>query len=210
MDEIRHQNDAHIGVFFPDVKGRTKSKEELLLAQQIAEKKREDYLKQIEGKYKKIIEYNKSLLVLNPLYSNLKLYNLRDVLVRVFLNEPKLIQNGLLLPGVDQVQVKTQNGQGVKENIDNPFPFKRLAVVVALNENNQSLKIGDVVLINQIFTVAPIPGNSSVLEYQFMFLHHSYNDPFPPKDISNPHFGYAMLPNGGGINAIEGTIFNEV
>lgn len=171
-------------------------------------KKREAVIKQMEEDYKKVIAYNMKVLELDPLYASFKVYNLHDVIVRLFLREPKQT-GGLLLNGIDQIIVKTQNGQGVKERITNPFPFKKLGVVVNKCERNEALKIGDVVILPPTFSIAPIPGDSSTIEYQGFFAHYEYDEEFPPKDYMNPHFGYRKFTSPSDIIGIESNIFEQ-
>ena len=173
-----------------------------------ANKAKQDRLLEAHDKeVQKTNEYNNKILQLDPLYAEIEPYDASKVVIRMFLKDPMTI-GGVAVFGVDKVSIRTHNGQGELKKVDNPFRFKRLGIVVAASDRNMTLKQGDIVATDYIMSVAPIPGDESIIEYQYAFTHYSYQEMGLPKDPMNQHFGYILVPSTF-VTYKEGNIFED-
>lgn len=139
-----------------------------------------------------IKEYNRNITNLDPLYANIK--PLHDILVRVYLIEPQLSESGLFLPHTEEVPVKTQNGIGVW-NVTTGFPYSTKAVVVAVPDGS-NLQPGNIVQLapNQIKADVVGASNNAIVTVKNAFLHSDRGSVIPPKDVTNQHYGYLLVP----------------
>lgn len=142
---------------------------------------------------------------------------MNDILVRVFLKEPKTTDSGLWLPThskSDIIELKRRAGSGDRytQNIEiTPFTFSTQCVIVNTPEFLQEdprYKTGNTVTIQHLKSKGDVLGDDSiVIDYQCSFVHPEYGDITPPRDFQNPHFGYALIPVGiiKGYNKVKET-----
>lgn len=131
---------------------------------------------------------------------------LDDILVRVYLKEPKESDSGLWLPthsASDIIEMKRRAGSGDRhtQGIEvTPFTFSTQAVIVSVPEylkEDERLKPNQVVTIAHLKSQGVILNDDSVIiDYHCSFVHPEYGDTTPPRDFKNKHFGYALIPRG--------------
>lgn len=143
---------------------------------------------------KEIVDYNSNITTLDPLYSSIK--PLTSYIVRIFLREPKVTDEGILIPNKQYIDVPTQNGMGTLQQIESPFPYSNKAIIVAAPEIG-SLKPGDIVQLNSN-PIRPIPqghGKNAVVVVPSAYIHPEAGSYEIPQKPSNKHYGYLILPS---------------
>jgi hypothetical protein len=137
--------------------------------------------------------YNQSITTLDPDYTNL--YPIRDVLLRVFVNEPEVTESGLIISQKEIVPIPTRNGQASWAEVESPYPYSTKAIVVAVNKNSE-LVPGDIVYLQNRQVQAAVIGtsNEATITIKNAFVHPDLKAQIPPKDPSNKHYGYLLLP----------------
>lgn len=138
-----------------------------------------------------VLQYNKNLTTLDPMYSSIK--PLHEILVRFYLHEPKVV-GGLVMPFKQVVPVPTKSGVGSYEEIESDFPFRLKAVVVAAPESNQ-LKPGDEVMLSrraiQMNVVGTAANRQILVEQGFVHPDSLLHD--VPTDVTSQHYGYGLV-----------------
>lgn len=144
---------------------------------------------------KTIQEYNASVRQLNPLYSELK--PISGVLVRMFCLEPEVLSNGLLVPRKQMVPIATQSGQGNLYEIESPFPYSQVAMVIA-TPSISSFQVGDIVQLGDAMVKASPDPNKKGKEGSIIvphgYWHPSTNSFVIPTDMKSEHYGYQLIP----------------
>ncbi len=138
-------------------------------------------------------EYNEKITELNPLYSSL--VPRHKVLVRIFAKELTITPDGLVLPNTQRVSIPTKAGYGTIGEVENPYPYSRKAVVVAVPEYVKDLTPGMLVQLGEDQTrgMAIGAGAGAVITIPNCFTHHSFTENEPPIDPMNPHYGYLLV-----------------
>lgn len=152
-----------------------------------------------EAYYKKLREYNTSLRedALDVDYCKIK--PLHNILVRVFLREPEVTKDGLVKPYKQIVAVPTKNGVADWAEIESPYPYNTTAIVVALPESLSTsgvLRVGKTVQLSKNPVEAKVVGggNDAYLSIPSAYWSPEYKGETPPKDPTNKHFGYLLIP----------------
>lgn len=140
--------------------------------------------------------YNANLTTLDPLYASTQ--PLAMVLVRVFLSEPSISENGLLIPHRQLVQIPTQNGQAILQEIESPFPYSNKAIVVATPPLSSVLKPGDIVQLhsNPIKAQSQGAGKNASIHIPSAYVRPEKGDTLIPTDVTNQHYGYLLISLG--------------
>lgn len=158
------------------------------------------FKEQVEEEVKAIQLYNATINEHLPEYTTL--VPLHDVLLRVYLREPKTITYGdtsLQVPDVssqDMVEAKRRAASGDRytQNLsETPFKWQTKAVVVATPPNDK-VQVGDVVIIPYLDSQAFVKADESrYMTYTGAFVHPNYGSLEPPTSCMDNHFGYALL-----------------
>lgn len=142
-----------------------------------------------------LVIYNKEAIYdIDPSYKNVT--PLHNVLVRVFVKEAEVTEEGLIKPYKQIVPVPTQNGVSKWAEIESPYPYDTIAIVVAVPESMTSLKVGDKVLLSKNPVDARVIGtaNDAYLSIPNSFWLPEYKGETPTKDVLNKHFGFLLIP----------------
>lgn len=139
-----------------------------------------------------IDKYNNSIFDLNKLYTDLE--TREKVLVRVFLN-PLKIENDIVIPNIEEIPIRTRAGHGNHNLVENPYPYSLKAVVVVTPPFVKDIKEGDLVLLSnkQVQGVSIGASNDAIITIPNKFTHPNYNNPQPPVDPTNEHYGYLLV-----------------
>lgn len=159
----------------------------------------QDAQNQLEEGLKAIVNYNANINSHLPCYTSLK--PIHDVLIRVYLREPKTMTFGsttIVVPdtsGQDMVETKRRAASGdryTQSLTETPFKWLTKAVVVA--SPNDKLKVGDEVVIPYLETQSLTKiDESKYITYYGAFVHPDSNSIEPPTNVMDAHFGYALL-----------------
>ena len=127
-------------------------------------------------------------------YSKVK--PLHNVLVKVFVKEPVVTSSGLLRPYKQIVPVPTQNGYGDWAEIESPYPYDTLAVVIAKPDSLTNVNVNDLVILSKNPVEAKVVGksNEAYVSIPNNFTLPSWKEETPPKDPTNPNYGYLLIP----------------
>ena len=144
----------------------------------------EEYMEQVQ-------KYNNELTTLDPLYTSVK--PLHEILVRFYLHEPTKVGN-LVMPFKEFLPVPTPSGTGKSTELETDYPFADKAVIISAPESNP-LKPGDVVKTSRKATQLVVLGTGAHarIKIEQSFVHPDAMMHLPPTDISNPHYGYALI-----------------
>lgn len=147
--------------------------------------------KYTEEYHNQILDYNKNLTTIDPLYESVK--PLHEVLVRFYLHEP-VVKGSLVIPFKQNIPIATKNGQATYADVESDFPFTTKAVVVSAPESN-SLKTGDVILLSrkaiQMYVVGT--GANATINVEQGFVHPDSKLREVPTDLTSQHYGYGMV-----------------
>lgn len=142
-----------------------------------------------------LIAYNENIFNLNPEYTELK--PIRKVLLRVFTLPAKTDDNGILIANTLYVKKLTDSGFGYAGEIENPFPYSKKAVVIAVPEVlKSSLNVGEIVLLSddQVNAVTAGSGNNAEVIIKNAFVRPDvYLKRQIPTEPSNAHYGYVLV-----------------
>lgn len=147
-----------------------------------------EYMQQVK-------DYNTNLKNLDTQYTSIK--PLHEILVRVYLHEPQVVGapgHEVVMPFKQEIPVPTKSGVGDYKVIEPDFPYKMKAVVIAAPESNQ-LKAGDEVFLSRKaihLTVVGTAANANIV-VDNGFVHPDSGLFEPPTDVTNPHYGYALV-----------------
>ena len=144
----------------------------------------DEYMEQVQ-------KYNKELTQLDPLYTSIK--PLHEILVRFYLHEPTKVGE-LVMPFKEFVPVPTNSGVGKSTELETDFPFADKAVVISAPESNP-LKPGDIVKTSRKATQLVMLGQgaNAMIKIEQSFIHPDSKMHLPTSDISNQHYGYALI-----------------
>lgn len=147
-----------------------------------------DYWKEQEQSIK---DYNDNLSNLDDDYKQLAPFN--KILVRMFHIVAEKTESGIILEPKIPMKEITQNGIGVRQTMNSPWPYMKKGVVVATPENDPWLKPGDIVEVDKhaIMAIKPSVDHQPVLEHGFT--NSEWIDVEPPTDLKNKHFGYILV-----------------
>lgn len=139
----------------------------------------------------KIEDYNNNLTTLDEQYSSI--LPLSSVIVRMYHIVPEKTKAGLIIEPKISMKEVTQNGIGVRQTMESPWPFTRKGVVVAKPTYDCGFQVGDVVQVTQdsIMAIKPSVDHPPHLEYGYT--NTDWLDFEPPTSPDNPHFGYLQL-----------------
>lgn len=151
----------------------------------------EDYLQKLKD-YN--LQFKQDAIFATEEYFNVK--PLHNVLVRIAVREPEVTSSGLLKPYKQIVPVPTQNGMANWAEIESPYPYDTLARVIAKPENISQVSVGDWVILSKNPVEAKVVGrsNEAYLSIPNSFTHPTWKEETPPKDPTNPHYGYLLVP----------------
>lgn len=140
---------------------------------------------------KDIEEYNTNLVNLDPSYQNIIPFN--RILVRMFHIVAERTPTGLIIEPKIPMKEITQNGIGIRQTMNSPWPYMRKGIVVATPENDPWLKPGDIVEVDKhaVLALKPAVDHPPVLEHGFTA--STWTDTEPPTDLKNPHYGYLLI-----------------
>jgi len=160
-----------------------------------SEEKEAIRLKELRDNHEKEVEatrlYNESVTTIDPLYGELKPLN--GVLVRVFTQEVPEIKEGslLMMGGTKKIVSDTKSGVGTK-SVENDYDkFTRKAFVIASNVN--SVPVGSLVQLSPVAITPRYLAAADAFYLEHGFTHWSVDD-VPPKNYTNRHFGYFLVP----------------
>ena len=147
----------------------------------------------------KLKKYNEELNNINPVYGNLIPFT--KILVRVMVKELEKTEGGLYMPNMLEVPIPTQSGLGHVEQAENPWPYTRSAIVVAVPESfKNSTFVSLSILDKVILSSSPVKGHAmskgrgAAIGIANSFTHPlEYKNNQPPTDPSNPHYGYLLV-----------------
>ncbi len=146
-------------------------------------------------KNNKLIAYNEAITNINPVYASLK--PIRQVLLRVFTTPAKIDDNGIFVPNTIYVKRVTESGFGYAGETENPFPYSKKAIVVAVPETlKQSLSVGDIVLLSDDQVSAVVAGkgtNAEIIVKNAFVRNDIYTKKQIPSDPENEHYGYILV-----------------
>lgn len=144
----------------------------------------DEYMEQVQ-------KYNQGLTTLDPKYTSVK--PLHEILVRFYLHEPTVV-GGLVMPFKEFVPVPTKSGVGSSTELETDFPFADKAVIVSAPDSNP-LKPGDIVKTSRKATQLLVLGTgaNALIKIEQSFVHPDSMLHYPPTDISNQHYGYALI-----------------
>jgi len=135
--------------------------------------------------------YNESIGTVDPLYGAFKPLN--GVLVRVFTPEIPEIKEGslLLMNGPKKIVSETKAGVGTKSVESEYDKFSRKAFVVSSNVN--SIPSGSIVQLSSVVITPRYLPAAEAFFFEYAFTHWSV-DEVPPRNYTNRHFGYFLVP----------------
>lgn len=140
----------------------------------------------------KLIEYNSKIRELDPLYANLKPLS-TNVIVRMFVNELKKTDSGLLLPNHELVRIRTANNLGTLQIVENPYPYSRRGIVVSVPDGFENIKPGDEVILANRPIHATGDGENASIGIPGWFTHPDFTGSVATRDPLNPHYGYVLV-----------------
>ena len=125
-----------------------------------------------------------------------KVKPLHNVLVRVFVREPLKTESGLLRPYKKIVPIPTKAGYGEWAEVESPYPYDTLAIVVAKPDSITNINVGDTIVLGKDPVDAKVVGqaDSAYISIPNAFTLPDWKEETPPKDPKNPHYGYLLLP----------------
>ena len=138
-----------------------------------------------------IKDYNSNLTTLDPNYQNIIPFN--RILVRMFHIVAERTESGIIIEPKIPMKEITQNGIGIRQTMNSPWPYMRKGIVVATPENDPWLKPGDLVEVDKhaVLALKPSVDHPPVLEHGFTS--STWTDTEPPTDLKNPHYGYLLI-----------------
>ena len=138
-----------------------------------------------------IKDYNSNLTTLDPNYQNIIPFN--RILVRMFHIVAERTESGIIIEPKIPMKEITQNGIGIRQTMNSPWPYMRKGIVVATPENDPWLKPGDLVEVDKhaVLALKPSVDHPPVLEHGFTS--SDWTGTEPPTDLENPHFGYLLI-----------------
>lgn len=142
-----------------------------------------------------IAAYNKAIMTLDEDYKSI--VPMSKVLVRVFLLEPHVTENGLLEPHKQVIPIPTQSGVGSLMEIESPFPYANKAVVVAIPQLPMyAVQPGDIVQLesNPVKPLVSGRGANATIHIPASYMHPSAPSLNIPQDPNNKHYGYLLIP----------------
>jgi len=148
----------------------------------------------------KIQDYNKRLADLDEMYSTVRPIN--KILIKMRLNELKRTEEGTLIPSVELYMPKTQAGYGNMQAIENPFPFSREAIVIAIpyykdekgvQTEYMGVKVGDRIVLRGKPIALEGGGDQARIAIPNAFIHPDYEKVMYPTDPDNRHYGYILV-----------------
>jgi len=153
----------------------------------------------MEEKFNSSKQYNDNIAKHLPMYPSMKPTN--NILVRLFLREPKKTESGLFIPETnasDLIEVKRRAASGDRytQKLDeSPWKWSTKAIVVALPKFVTDYTVGQLVQV-PFFPTGATKKEDESLEMTFMyaFIHCESGTTEIPKDCLDPHFGYALIP----------------
>lgn len=144
----------------------------------------DEYMEQVQ-------KYNTEITNLDKLYTSVK--PLHEILVRFYLHEPVKV-GSLVMPFKEFVQIPTKSNIGSSAELETDFPFADKAVVISVPESNP-LKPGDIVKTSRKATQLVVLGTgaNALIKIEQSFTHPDSMMHLPTTDITNPHYGYALI-----------------
>lgn len=145
---------------------------------------------------KKTTDYNSKVLELNPKYTSL--IPLQHIIVRCFLLETVRTESGIIIPPKVIVDIPTNTGVGKKGEVESPFPFSRIAVIVAVppsykNNPDSPYKVGTRCMLDGSPLKATVQGDGVLFDLPSGFTHPEWDQLQFPTDFENEHFGYLKV-----------------
>ena len=139
-----------------------------------------------------IKDYNANITNLNPLYTSLE--PLTGILVRVFLLEPIIKENGFLVPQKQIISIPTNQGTGSLHEMETPYPYSQKAVVVATNKMT-TLNVGDIVQLsnNPVRGSVEGAGRNASIVIPSGYIHADAGTIIIPTDARDEHYGYLLV-----------------
>ncbi len=139
-------------------------------------------------------EYNSNILNLDVRFE--KIIPLQFIIVRCYINEPTITESGLVIPHKEVYEVQTKSGVGSAREYETDWPYSYKAVVVAVPAGMTSIKRGEIVQLSrnavQVRIIGKEPNVMPVVVNGFTHI-DSKND-VPPKDVTDPDYGYILIP----------------
>lgn len=141
-------------------------------------------------------QYNKTLLNLNPDYTNIT--PLRKILVRCYVIEPTVTEGGLVMPYKQMLSYQTKSGQGKAGEFETDWPYADKAVVVSVPDGTTLIKQGDLVQLtrNAVEIRVAAEGNNAVPIIANGFVHVDSKNEMTPKNMDDPDYGYVLVSLG--------------
>lgn len=122
-----------------------RTKEVAKLSMEAYEKEMEVQNARYEKLHQEVLDYNKSVPILDPRYSEDLVFSNAQMLVRLFLL-PYIGDNGLVIR--NQIELPNPSGHGQGKSVDDPFPYSLLGVVVNKDELIKEYTKGDIVQVH--------------------------------------------------------------
>ena len=141
-----------------------------------------------------IKEYNKNISDINDLYSNVKCRF--KVLVRTYLKEPEIDDNGIIIPNALPIPITTNAGIGNYALVDSPWPYSKKVLVIDAPEGSSLVK-GDVCLMDKT-PVAGVQGkgDNAMLTIPNGFIHPDEQNKYVtdfPTDPNDKNYGFLLV-----------------
>lgn len=145
------------------------------------------------------LSYNSSLKHIDEMYSNIQPMH-GNVLVRAFVRVPEK-KNGFYvgssLSYMDYIAFAYRGASGQAypdaQAISKANPWKFLPQGIVVASGNENFKVGNIVTIPEVRTMAPVTGAKDKITHDFAFVHPDNGMFDPPQTIGNRHYGYIML-----------------
>lgn len=156
-----------------------------------------------------IRDYNSKITNLNSRYTEPKM--LSQIVVRMFLFEPNVLEGGTIEPVRTTFQVPTATGQMIHKTKESDYPFSLKGVVVNVPEGTYSIKVGDIIQLKESAVQIGVLGDSKrgyveVVRNSFRPVSNVYRE--PSSDLTNEDYGYVLI-NHQDIVAIYGMESNK-
>lgn len=144
----------------------------------------------------KLIAYNESLSKLDPDFTGLQPFS--KVLVRVEVTPLKQNAQGLYIPSEQMVTVQTKAGYGNLAALRNPWPFSRVATIIATPTfMKEEMQPGDVVILSGQIVEGKMlgSGDQGYINLPYQFLHPDFIEGNTmPLDPTHKAYGYMLIP----------------
>lgn len=141
-----------------------------------------------------IKDYNSKVTTLNPKYTSPKMMS--QIVCRVFLYEPNVLEGGTIEPVRTNFKVPTPNHQMINQTKESDYPYSLKAVVVNTPDGSYSVKQGDIVqLKNDAIQIGVIGdskrGYTEIVQNAYRPVSNVFSE--PSTDLTHEDYGYILV-----------------